>query len=62
MWNHVAARAHTPALALRDSGGGDADASGADLLVTSTVGLEGTSAAFDTLRTPGGQGKIIVNP
>jgi threonine dehydrogenase-like Zn-dependent dehydrogenase len=35
---------------------------GADLLVTSTVGLEGTSAAFDTLRTPGGQGKIIVNP
>ena len=35
---------------------------GADLLVTSTVGLEGTPAAFDTLRIPGGHGKIIVNP
>ncbi len=35
---------------------------GADHLVTSTVGLDGTPDAFDALRTPGGHGKIIVNP
>jgi threonine dehydrogenase-like Zn-dependent dehydrogenase len=35
---------------------------GADLLVTSTVGLEGAPGAFDTLRTPGEHGKILVNP
>jgi threonine dehydrogenase-like Zn-dependent dehydrogenase len=35
---------------------------GADMLVTSTVDLSGTPGAFDTLRTPGGHGKILVNP
>ncbi|HUY65314.1 MAG TPA: zinc-binding dehydrogenase [Acidimicrobiales bacterium] len=35
---------------------------GADLLVTSSVGLAGAPAAFETLRTPGGHGKILVNP
>jgi len=35
---------------------------GADLLVTSSVDLAGTPGAFDTLRTPGGHGKILVYP
>jgi len=35
---------------------------GADLLVTSSVDLDGAPAAFETLRTPGGHGKILVNP
>jgi threonine dehydrogenase-like Zn-dependent dehydrogenase len=35
---------------------------GVDRLVTSTVGLAGTPAAFETLRAPGGQGKILVHP
>ncbi len=35
---------------------------GADLLVTSSVDLAGVPAAFETLRTPGGHGKILVNP
>ena len=35
---------------------------GADLLVTSTVGLAGAPIAFDMLRTPGEHGKILVTP
>jgi threonine dehydrogenase-like Zn-dependent dehydrogenase len=35
---------------------------GADLLVTSTVDLAGTPGAFETLRTPGEHGKILVHP
>jgi threonine dehydrogenase-like Zn-dependent dehydrogenase len=35
---------------------------GADQLVTGTVGLDGTPAAFDALRAPGGHGKILVHP
>jgi threonine dehydrogenase-like Zn-dependent dehydrogenase len=35
---------------------------GADLLVTSTVELTGAPAAFETLRTPGEHGKILVHP
>jgi threonine dehydrogenase-like Zn-dependent dehydrogenase len=35
---------------------------GADLLVTSSVDLAGVPGAFDTLRTPGEHGKIMVNP
>jgi len=35
---------------------------GADRLVTSVVDLAGTPAAFETLRTPGEQGKILVHP
>jgi threonine dehydrogenase-like Zn-dependent dehydrogenase len=35
---------------------------GADLLVTSTVDLDGAAGAFETLRTPGEHGKILVNP
>jgi threonine dehydrogenase-like Zn-dependent dehydrogenase len=35
---------------------------GADLLVTSTVDLAGAPAAFETLRTPGEHGKILVHP
>jgi threonine dehydrogenase-like Zn-dependent dehydrogenase len=35
---------------------------GAELLVTSTVDLDGAPAAFDILRTPGEQGKILVKP
>jgi threonine dehydrogenase-like Zn-dependent dehydrogenase len=35
---------------------------GAELLVTSSVDLAGVPAAFDTLRTPGEHGKIMVNP
>jgi threonine dehydrogenase-like Zn-dependent dehydrogenase len=35
---------------------------GADRLVTSTVDLAGTPGAFETLRTPGEHGKILVNP
>jgi threonine dehydrogenase-like Zn-dependent dehydrogenase len=35
---------------------------GADLLVTSSVPLTGAPAAFDTLRTPGHHGKILVTP
>jgi len=35
---------------------------GAELLVTSSVGLAGVPGAFDTLRTPGEHGKIMVNP
>ena len=35
---------------------------GADLLVTSTVGLAGAPGAFETLRTPGEHGKILVKP
>jgi threonine dehydrogenase-like Zn-dependent dehydrogenase len=35
---------------------------GADLLVTSVVDLAGTPGAFDTLRTPGEHGKILVKP
>jgi threonine dehydrogenase-like Zn-dependent dehydrogenase len=35
---------------------------GADLLVTSAVDLAGAPGAFDTLRTPGAHGKILVHP
>src|SRR5665213_2283205 len=35
---------------------------GAELLVTSTVDLAGAPGAFETLRTPGEQGKILVHP
>jgi threonine dehydrogenase-like Zn-dependent dehydrogenase len=35
---------------------------GADLLVTSTVDLAGAPGAFETLRAPGEQGKILVKP
>jgi threonine dehydrogenase-like Zn-dependent dehydrogenase len=35
---------------------------GADLLVTSTVDLAGAPGAFETLRTPGEHGKILVRP
>ena len=35
---------------------------GADLLITSTVDLSGAPGAFDTLRTPGAHGKILVHP
>ncbi|HVB91655.1 MAG TPA: zinc-binding dehydrogenase [Acidimicrobiales bacterium] len=35
---------------------------GADLLVTSSVELAGAPGAFETLRTPGEHGKILVNP
>jgi threonine dehydrogenase-like Zn-dependent dehydrogenase len=35
---------------------------GAELLVTSTVDLAGAPGAFETLRTPGEHGKILVNP
>jgi threonine dehydrogenase-like Zn-dependent dehydrogenase len=35
---------------------------GADLLVTSRVGLSGAPGAFETLRRPGEQGKILVEP
>ena len=35
---------------------------GAELLVTSTVGLSGAPGAFETLRTPGEHGKILVTP
>jgi threonine dehydrogenase-like Zn-dependent dehydrogenase len=35
---------------------------GADLLVTSSVDLGGAPGAFQTLRTPGDHGKILVKP
>jgi threonine dehydrogenase-like Zn-dependent dehydrogenase len=35
---------------------------GADLLVTSSVDLGGAPGAFETLRTPGDHGKILVKP
>jgi threonine dehydrogenase-like Zn-dependent dehydrogenase len=35
---------------------------GADLLVTSAVDLAGAPGAFETLRTPGEHGKILVHP
>jgi threonine dehydrogenase-like Zn-dependent dehydrogenase len=35
---------------------------GADLLITSTVDLGGAPGAFETLRTPGAHGKILVTP
>jgi len=35
---------------------------GADLLVTSAVDLAGAPGAFETLRAPGEQGKILVKP
>jgi hypothetical protein len=35
---------------------------GAELLVTSTVDLAGAPGAFETLRTPGEHGKILVRP
>jgi threonine dehydrogenase-like Zn-dependent dehydrogenase len=35
---------------------------GADLLVTSTVDLDGVPGAFETLRNPGEHGKILVHP
>jgi threonine dehydrogenase-like Zn-dependent dehydrogenase len=35
---------------------------GADLLVTSAVDLAGVPGAFETLRTPGEHGKILVHP
>ena len=35
---------------------------GADRLVTATVDLAGASGAFETLRAPGEQGKILVKP
>jgi threonine dehydrogenase-like Zn-dependent dehydrogenase len=40
----------------------EAGVPGADLLVTSTVGLSGAPGAFETLRHPGEQGKILVEP
>jgi threonine dehydrogenase-like Zn-dependent dehydrogenase len=35
---------------------------GAELLVTSAVGLDGAPGAFETLRAPGEHGKILVQP
>jgi threonine dehydrogenase-like Zn-dependent dehydrogenase len=35
---------------------------GADMLVTSWVGLAGAPGAFETLRNPGDHGKILVKP
>jgi threonine dehydrogenase-like Zn-dependent dehydrogenase len=35
---------------------------GAQTLVTSSVDLAGAPGAFDTLRSPGEHGKILVNP
>ena len=35
---------------------------GADLLVTAAVDLAGAPGAFETLRAPGEQGKILVKP
>jgi threonine dehydrogenase-like Zn-dependent dehydrogenase len=35
---------------------------GAEMLVTSSVGLGGAPGAFETLRTPGEHGKILVKP
>ena len=35
---------------------------GADLLITSAVDLPGAPGAFETLRTPGAHGKILVRP
>jgi threonine dehydrogenase-like Zn-dependent dehydrogenase len=35
---------------------------GAERLVTSTVDLAGAPAAFETLRSPGEHGKILVHP
>ena len=35
---------------------------GAELLVTGSVDLDGAPAAFESLRTPGEQGKILVHP
>ena len=35
---------------------------GAELLVTSAVGLDGAPGAFETLRSPGEHGKILVKP
>jgi threonine dehydrogenase-like Zn-dependent dehydrogenase len=35
---------------------------GADRLITSSVDLDGTPAAFGQLRTPGDHGKIVVRP
>jgi threonine dehydrogenase-like Zn-dependent dehydrogenase len=35
---------------------------GADLLITSAVDLQGAPGAFETLRTPGAHGKILVHP
>ena len=35
---------------------------GAELLVTDTVDLAGAPGAFETLRTPGEHGKILVKP
>ena len=35
---------------------------GAELLVTATVDLAGAPGAFETLRTPGEHGKILVKP
>jgi threonine dehydrogenase-like Zn-dependent dehydrogenase len=42
--------------------GSAAGVPGADLLVTASVDLDGAPAAFETLREPGEQGKILVNP
>jgi len=35
---------------------------GAGLLVTGSVDLDGAPGAFETLRTPGEHGKILVHP
>ena len=35
---------------------------GADALITSVIGLDGAPTAFETLRTPGAHGKILVTP
>jgi len=35
---------------------------GADLLVTAAVDLAGAPGAFEALRTPGEEGKILVKP
>ena len=35
---------------------------GAEALVTDAVGLDGTPGAFETLRTPGEHGKILITP
>jgi threonine dehydrogenase-like Zn-dependent dehydrogenase len=40
----------------------EAGVPGAELLVTSTVDLAGAPGAFETLRTPGEHGKILVHP
>ena len=39
-----------------------AGVAGAEMLVTASVGLGGAPGAFETLRSPGEHGKILVKP